>query len=386
MSGANGFVGRHVIHKLLEQKDTSNEQVIICLVRPEKIQYEALYWCAVTEEMQRSDLCIKVMPYDMLDDGKTLSDALESGLQYSSTTSECPICIYHIASVFGPTSDPIQTAKDNVQSTKNAVRALDKFYQQHSYIKPRLVVTSSMAAVRATDQTPLNGNWYTHKDWNTLSQLNKENWGSCYQWSKAESERVAWEMVKECNERYAKEEDDASIMKKRKIEMVALNPSFVFGPPPPLPIKMKDTKSAGSSSYSLTLIKQWLKGESTVQSRLCGDVRDVASAHVAAGTIDITSLSGDDTDRRYILSTEERLSSENIAQALIRGVEQAGGSNSIDISKITCDTNFSGGAIEIGDREVEASDRLNHDLGVVFRPVEETMRDMAKALLQEDSY
>jgi len=373
-----------VIYKLLEQQ-TSNEQVIICLVRPEKIQYEALYWCAVTEEMQRSDLCIKVMPYDMLDDGKTLSDALEIGLQYSSTTNECPICIYHIASVFGPTSDPIETAKGNVQSTENAVRALDKFYQLHPNIKPRLVLTSSMAAVRATDQTPLNGKWYTHKDWNTISKLDMKNWGSCYQWSKAESERVAWEMVKECNERYAKEEDDDS-MKKRKIEMVALNPSFVFGPPPPLPVKMKDTKSAGSSSYSLTLIKQWLKGESTVQSRLCGDVRDVASAHVAAGTIDLDSLPGNDADRRYILSTEERLSSENIAQALIRGVEQTGGSNSIDISKITCDTNFSGGAIKIGDREVEASDRLECDLGVVFRPVEETMRDMAKALLQEDSY
>ena len=385
MSGANGFVGRHVIHKLLEQKDTSNEQVIICLVRPEKIQYEALYWCAATEEMQ-SNVCIKFMPYDMLDDGSTLSDALECGIQYSSSTKECPICIYHIASVFGPTADPIITAKNNVKSTENAVRALDKFYQQHPNIKPRLVITSSMAAVRATDQTPLNGKWYTHKDWNTLSKLNMKNWGSCYQWSKAESERVAWEMVKECNERYAKEDDDG--MTKKKIEMVALNPSFVFGPPPPLPLKMKDTtaKSAGSSSYSLTLIKQWLKGESTVQSRLCGDVRDVASAHVVAGTIDLDELPGDDTDRRYILSTEERLSSELTAQALINGVEQAGGSKSIDISKITCDTDFSGGAIKIGDREVEASDRLKHDLGVVFRPVEETMCDMAKALLQEDSY
>ena len=335
MSGANGFVGRHVIHKLLEQQ-TSNEQVIICLVRKEKIEYESLYWCAVTDEMQRSDLCIKVMPYDMLDDGNTLSDALECGIQYYSSTKECPICIYHIASVFGPTADPIETAKQNVKSTENAVRVLDKFYQQHpNIIKPRLVVTSSMAAVRATDQTPLNGKWYTHKDWNTLSKLNMKNWGSCYQWSKAESERVAWEMVKECNERYAKEEDDDSSMKKRKIEMVSLNPSFVFGPPPPLPIKMKHTKSAGSSSYSLTLIKQWLKGESTVQSRLCGDVRDVASAHVAAGTVDLGSLPGNDADRRYILSSEERISSEITAQALIRGVEQAGGSNSIDISKIT---------------------------------------------------
>ena len=382
ITGANGFVGRHVVHSLLQQSDDTS--VIICLVRENKVPQEALYWCAQTDDMDRNNVCIKVMSYDMLDNGKTLLKALEAGLQNSASKS-CQICVYHVASSFGPTPDPIQTAKDNVQSTEDAVRELDKFYQSHPEIKPRIVVTSSMAAVRATDQTPLNQKHYTYKDWNTLSKLNADNWGSCYQWSKAESERRAWELVKECNDRYAREDDGKD--SRRKIEMVALCPSFVFGPPPPLPTKIKDTTIASSSSYSLTLINQWLEGKSPVQSRLCADVRDVANAHVVAGTM--KQLPGDnDSDRRYILSTEERLTSEATAQALIKGVErarkenqQASSSIEIDPSEITCDNEFTGGAIKIGDREVEASERLERDLGVVCRSVEETFQDMAEQIV-----
>ena len=183
------------------------------------------------------------------------------------------------------------------------------------------------------------------------------------------------------SEREMKEED-------KEIEMAVLCPSFVFGPPPPMPSNMKkDDATTSSSSYSLTLIKQWLQGKSQVQSRLCADVRDVARAHVRAGTMH--TLPENDLDRRYILSREERLSSEATAQALIKGVEmaqrKAGGNINIDIAKITCDNEFTGGAIKIGDREVEAQERLERDLGVVCRPVVDTMEDMAEALLFGES-
>jgi len=109
---------------------------------------------------------------------------------------------------------------------------------------------------------------------------------------------------------------------------------------------------------------------------------------VAAGRME--KLPKDDADRRYILSTEKRLSSEATAEALIRGVKQAqkvnGGEMDVDFSKITCDTQFTGGAIKIGDQEVEASDRLQRDLGVVCRSVEETMQDMAEAMLSGEAF
>lgn len=375
-----------MVHELLQERNGGSnplyQEVIVCLVRPDKVSYEETYWNA--HEQNDDTVCVKVMPYDMLDTGLTMNDALEAAIKMNGS-SESPICIYHIASVFGPTPDPIQTAKDNVQSAKDVVMTVDKFYQRHPNSKPRLILTSSMAGVRATDQTPLNGEYYTHRDWNTVSKLNEKNWGACYQWSKKESERKAWDLLEQFNEKYAKDG-------KREIEMIALCPSFVFGPPPPLPYKLKDAitevANNGSSSFSLTLIRQWLHGETPVQSRLCADVRDVAKAHVAAGKL--KKLPEDNADRRYILSTEERLSSESTAQALIRGVERAQknhpGSINVDMSKITCDNEFTGGAIKIGDREVDTSERLESDLGVVCRPVEETMQDMAEALLFGETF
>ncbi|KAL7533970.1 hypothetical protein ACHAWF_004680 [Thalassiosira exigua] len=389
VTGANGFVGRHVVYSMLQkhfgeedQAGDGSPEVIVCLVRAHKLPYEESYWNAHMMDLQRSSseksVCLKVLPYDMLDSGESLNDALEAAINVS--TPSCRLCVYHIASTFGPTPDPIQTAKENVQSAEDVVCTLDRFYRRYPLTKPRLILTSSMAAVRATDQTPLNGKYYTHRDWNTLSVLNSENWGQCYQWSKGESERRAWELVKECNEKYANE-DGSDV---RRLEMIALCPSFVFGPSPPMPSKLKvATNSHESSSYSLTLINQWLHGKSPVQSRLCADVRDVAKAHVAAGTLDTLPI--DDVDRRYILSTEERLSSELTAQSLIRGVKLAqkdsvGGIN-IDTSKITCDNQFTGGAIKIGEREVDGAARLERDLGIICRPVQETMQDMAAALI-----
>jgi nucleoside-diphosphate-sugar epimerase len=236
--------------------------------------------------------------------------------------------------------------------------------------KLRMVLTSSMAAVRATNQPPINGKYYTHKDWNTLSTLDEKNWGSCYQWSKMESERQVLQL--------AQDRADGSI------EFVALCPSFIFGPPPPHPSSLdRGNESRGSSSYSIELVKKWLSGESEVQSRLCVDVRDVALAHVQAGTIDLSQLATDSANcHRYILSTEERLSSEKVADALKNAIRKTNVSQQqYDLdTKIRCDTVFDGGAIKIGEKEVDATNRLK-DLGVVCRSVEETMEGMATCLL-----
>ena len=374
VTGANGFVGRHVVYSLLEHHDDSDEarkRPIVCLVRAGKVGAEKVYWRAQAENMRKDPSIIEVLPYDMLDGGSTLSDALEECVIDENVNTR--VCVYHVASSFGPTPDPILTAKENVKSAEDAVACLAECSKRHPARRFRLVLTSSMAAVRATSQSPLNGKFYTNRDWNTESKLNESNWGSCYQWSKAESERRAWETINRYNEEL-----------ETPIEMVSLCPSFVFGPQVPSPGSL-GADEASSSSYSITLVDQWLRGKSPVQSRLCADVRDVAAAHVEAGIMD--PLPASDEDRRFILSTEERLSSERTAEALKRAVtklqdEQVGDQVELDLDldSITCDTNFDGGAIKIGDREVDAAKRLE-ELGVRCRPVAETMHDMAEALV-----
>jgi len=243
------------------------------------------------------------------------------------------------------TQDHTQTALDNVVGTEDVVRTIAKFGATAKQSMPRLILTSSMAAVRGNNQTPKSGFCYTHEDWNSVSSLGV-NWGQSYQWSKAESERRAWDLARDMG-----------------VPMTSLCPSFVFGPP------LGDT-----NSYSVELVKQWIKGESQVQSRLCVDVRDVAKAHVKC------ALNPKTIGNRYIASTESRIPSKSTAQALIASMTQE---NLGDPTKVTCDEDFDGGFIKIGSRECVAKDRMQRDVGVVFRPVEETMADMGRVLLRQ---
>lgn len=103
------------------------------------------------------------------------------------------------------------------------------------------------------------------------------------------------------------------------------------------------------------------------------DVRDVAKAHVAAGRL--TQAIG----QRYILSTEERLSSQHVASILQELCQESKIGNP---DAISYDGEFTGGSIPIGNKEVEAVKRLKDELGVSLRPAEETIKDMGKFLLK----
>uniref|UniRef100_A0A7S2R0A6 NAD-dependent epimerase/dehydratase domain-containing protein n=1 Tax=Eucampia antarctica TaxID=49252 RepID=A0A7S2R0A6_9STRA len=214
-----------------------------------------------------------------------------------------------------------------------------------------------MAAVRASGQIPANGKYYTHEDWNTVSKLEDDSWGSSYQWSKTESERRALE-----------------ISKKHHIPLTTLCPPFIFGPPSSSSSSLSKDGSKSSHSYSIEMVQSWMNGDSPVQSRLCVDVRDIAKAQVIASNLSHT------IGKRYIVSTEARISSQKMAHAIIQSCDND--DNNIN-NNITCDTTFAGGAIPIGQKEVECAQRCYDELnGLTCRPVEDTMRDMAKVLLK----
>jgi nucleoside-diphosphate-sugar epimerase len=401
VTGANGYLGRTICIELLKRhggasneaqqsavdsdnNNNNNKQTaidstkhsIIGLVRSAKVAAEQTYWDQVCQTISNNghsydnnkvNVCIK--PYDMLDNGESLSACLDS----LPNTEPVTVCVYHTASVFGPTEDHKQTALDNVHGTMTLVQILAEYQngsQQANTV--RLVLTSSMAAVRATAQTPQNGQYYTIDDWNTVSVLG-ENWGSSYQWSKAESERVAKEMC------------SASA-----IPLVAHCPSFIIGPVPAIGSSVVATTS---SSFSIQLVRDWMLGKSPVQSRLWVDLRDVARAHVVAGQdLEINTPDGPSSSLRYILSTEKRVSSQQLAEWLQEAIsdhrKEAGQSTEtavFDPAKIHFDSAFTGGAIPIGQREVDCMERVKTDLGVELRPVKETIMDMARYLMVQET-
>ncbi|GKY95362.1 hypothetical protein MPSEU_000498000 [Mayamaea pseudoterrestris] len=371
VTGANGYLGRAIVHEIFlsassssSAKDTKDR--IVCLVRQSRVVSEQAYWNQHLQQAEMKEaLSICVRPYDMLDGGEAFETALNEQIQLTSGNESQPtVCLHHVASVFGPTDNHVQTALDNVRGTTDLVEVLAKSAKANENDNYRFVLTSSMAAVRGSGQIPGNEKYYTADDWNTLSQLDESNgWGTSYQWSKTESERQARERCEQHN-----------------IPMVSICPSFVFGPPAGASAagttsSKTNAKIPESESFAIQLVRQWLTGESPVQSRLFVDVRDVAQAHVAAAQR-LQKLE----NKRWIVSQETRIPSKDIAEWL-RSVCQAGGG---DFSKIHFDADFQGGAIPIGQREVKAADMLQEQLGVSLRPVKETIVDMAQMLMQDN--
>jgi nucleoside-diphosphate-sugar epimerase len=381
VTGSNGYVGRAVVHELVdhvasaEKKDDNKVATILCLVRPKHITSEQSYWNEVQQQRTDSDLVcsIHVCPYDMLDHGQSFQQALNATLHNSqsdnvrnvtSSSESLPynICVFHVASVFGPTELYQQTALDNVRGTTDLINALGNIVLKNKSIigACKFILTSSMAAVRGTGQTPLNALYYTSDDWNTNSIVNNTaaTWGTYYQWSKMESERQAWSL---CNDRW-----------KDSIDMIALCPSFVFGPPRVL----DDGSTTTSSSYSISLVNQWLSGTSPVQSRLFVDIRDAARAHVLAAITDAA------IGQRILLSTEARISSQEVALWLQEATRHYSNEKlNVDANTIHFDADFTGGSIPIGSKEVDASEKLHKLFGMKLRPVKETIMDMAEVLL-----
>ena len=115
--------------------------------------------------------------------------------------------VLHAASVFRKCEDmEVDLVQPNIALAETMVCAC----AAHG---ARLVLTSSMAAVRGTGQAPLRGEFYTTEDWNVVSQRDGPGFEP-YQFSKAESERRAWELSRRLGG-----------------EMVSLCPSMIFGPP-----------------------------------------------------------------------------------------------------------------------------------------------------------
>ncbi|KAL7556789.1 hypothetical protein ACA910_005229 [Epithemia clementina (nom. ined.)] len=345
VTGANGYLGKTIVHELLDNGDGFEK--VFCLVRSSCVETETQYWHRV-KDASRGDCDVKVLPYDMMDGGATVFQALELAAGGGGDEpSSC--CVFHVASNFGPSENHTQSALENVQGTEDLVRTMAKHFrlrQQEYQECHKLILTSSMAAVRGSGQTPKNNKFYTIEDWNTMSELGA-NWGSSYQWSKAQSERRALELAMELG-----------------VPIVSLCPSFLFGPTPNL---------ESTTSFSVELVGKWLRGEAPVQSRLFADVRDAARAHVAAAC-----TSSSESGQRYIVSTEARVPSAEIAKWLANVCIETGLS---DPSKIQYDAKFSGGAVPIGDQEVEAEQRLLDELGVKLRPVKKTIVEMARTLL-----
>ncbi|KAJ1448017.1 hypothetical protein M885DRAFT_623830 [Pelagophyceae sp. CCMP2097] len=189
----------------------------------------------------------------------------------------------------------------------------------------RIVLTSSMAAVRGPGQAPGNGVAFTAADWNTKSRRDGPGMKP-YQYSKTETECSAWRFV-----------DELAANGGKRIEL----------------------------AQSVAMVRKWVTGDAAVESRLAVDVRDAARAHVLAALAPASAVAG----RRLLLSCEAREAAAALAEALRGALPHR--------TKIHADANFVS-AVPVGAQEAVAADGLLARLGMRLRPARETMLDLAR--------
>lgn len=182
------------------------------------------------------------------------SDLLTAG-SYAEAMQECSV-VFHTASPFTIAVDNPQ--KDLIEPAQLGTRNVLEQANQTNSVQ-RVVVTSSCAAIYGdgADLEQVEGDLFTEADWNTTSSLSHQPY--CY--SKTLAEKEAWKIAK-AQDRW---------------DLVTINPSLVLGP----------GINPFATSESFTLIKQL--GDGTMKMGVpdyrigAVDVRDVATAHMAAG-------------------------------------------------------------------------------------------------------
>ncbi|NJM99916.1 MAG: NAD-dependent epimerase/dehydratase family protein [Phormidesmis sp. RL_2_1] len=337
VSGATGYVAGWLIKRLLEDghhvhaavRDPTNEQKLAHL--------NAL----------QSDLpgTITYFASDLLTEGS-----------YAEAMAGCEI-VFHTASPFSLTVKDAQ--RELVEPAKLGTRNVLEQAKRTLSVK-RVVVTSSYVAVFGDNADFLAGDkeFFNEDDWNTTSSLTHQP----YSFSKTEAEKEAWKI--------ARTQD--------QWQLVTVNPAFIMGP----------GISPYATSESFNFMKQLANGtfKSGIPNFGVGlvDVREVAEAHLCAGFTP-------KAEGRYIISAANS-SFPEIAQILR---DRFG--NALPFPKGTApkwliwligpmiDKTLSRKVLarNIGYPVKIDNSKSIRELGITYRPVQETLTEMFQQLIDE---
>ena len=237
VTGATGYVAGWLVKKLLEEGLTVHAPVR----NPDNEKKRK----HLDELAANSKGSIQYFEADLLKEGS-----------YAEAMKGCEL-VFHTASPF--TSDYDDPQKELIDPAVNGTKNVLEQANKTESVK-RVVLTSSCAAIytdaKEVHETPKGA--FTEEIWNTTSSLDYQP----YSYSKTLAEKKAWEMA-EAQDRW---------------DLVVINPSFVMGPA---------LNAENATSESISLLKQLGDGTMKMGVPNMGigvvDVRDVAEAHYRAG-------------------------------------------------------------------------------------------------------
>lgn len=237
VTGATGYVAGWLVKKLLEEDFT-----VHAAVRDPNNRKKLAHLDAITQSAKGT---IRYFTSDLLEEGS-----------YAAAMEGCEL-VFHTASPFtSKYKDPKKELVD--PALKGTINVLEQANKTPSV--KRVVLTSSCVAIYCDnvdlEDTPRG--LFTEDLWNTTASLRYRP----YSYSKTLAEKKAWKMAGQ----------------QQRWDLVTINPSLVMGP-------ALNTSTVTSDSFSI--LKQMGNGTLRFGTADIGagvvDVRDVADAHFQAG-------------------------------------------------------------------------------------------------------
>ncbi|KZV40830.1 cinnamoyl-CoA reductase 1-like [Dorcoceras hygrometricum] len=234
--------------------------------------------------------------------------------------------VFHTASpALAAATDPqVELIEPAVKGTLNVLKACSKEPSVR-----RVVVTSSIVAVMF-NRRPQGPDAVVDETWFS-DPVFCEEIKAWYCLSKTLAEEAAWKFSQE-----------------NGIDLVAINPGYVIGP------LLQPTLNSTSEEFV-----HLIKGKKIYPYYVFDDVRDVAQAHVLA--FENPSASG-----RYLLTGAARLPGEVLE--IVHNLYP-----SLDLPKVPA-----------GDPTFQVCNKRAKDLGVVFTPLEVSLKDMIESLKEKN--
>ena len=338
VTGATGYVAGWLVKKLLEEGLT-----VHAAVRDPQNEKKTAH---LRELADKADGNIKFFKSDLLEEGS-----------YAEAMKGCEL-VFHTASPF--TSDFDDPQKELIDpAVKGTINVLKEANKTDSV--KRVVLTSSCAAIYsdAIECKDAPNGKFTEDIWNTTASLDYQP----YSYSKTLAEKKAWEINQAQN----------------SWDLVTINPSLVMGP---------SLNPGATTSESFSLLKQL--GDGTLKMGVPNvgiglvDVRDVADAHYAAGFTPNASgrhiTSGHNTKYLEVAESLQPRFGDSFPvpkKALPKWLAVLFGpmiDSSISRKFLRNNVNVEWKA---------DNSKIKNELGIHFRPLQETMEDGFQVLVDE---
>jgi nucleoside-diphosphate-sugar epimerase len=335
VSGGSGYLASHIIQQLLFGGQTVHATV---RSKADENKYRHL-----TEIASASPGELKIFEADLLEDGS-----------FDEAMKGCTGLI-HTASPFiiGKVKDPQKILVDPaLKGTRNILDSVNKTESIE-----RVVITSSVVAIMgdAIDARELPGNTFTEEQWNESSSLKHQP----YSYSKTLAEKEAWHIHKA----------------QSRWTLTTMNPGFILGP------SLTKRIDSASINFMMSMGKGTYKTGAPDGKLAVVDVRDVAAAH-------IQGVLNNNTSGRHILSAKT-MSFLEVAAIL----KQTFPSYPLPGRKVPKWLfTLIGPAFGLSSKYVRRNIGIPvhfdnsysiQDLGLKYRPVEQTLTDHFKQLIND---